>query len=114
MITFMQQHVITREKSIVPRLNLLRACGVVFSPRPLTALPLFGSKGIIAENIRHEQRKIVKYNQLVANMVILYNVEKMTRVLKDLAHDGVEINKVLLGALPHTGTRISTVLGITT
>lgn len=29
----------------------------------------------------HEQRKIVKYNQLVANLVILHNVERMTRVL---------------------------------
>jgi len=43
----------------------------------------FGGEGIIAENIRHEQRKVVKNNQLVANMVILYNVEKMTHVLKD-------------------------------
>ena len=31
----------------------------------------FGGDGIIAENIRHEQRKVVKYNQLVANMVCL-------------------------------------------
>lgn len=27
----------------------------------------FGGDGIIAENIRHEQHKVVKYNQLVAN-----------------------------------------------
>ena len=59
----------------------------------------FGGEGIIAENVRHEQRKIVKYNQLVANIVILYNVEKMTHVLKDLAHEGVDINKELLNGL---------------
>lgn len=47
-------------------------------------MAVFWRGRIIAENVRHEQRKIVKYNQLVANMVILYNVEKMTRVLKDL------------------------------
>lgn len=34
---------------------------------------MFGGE-VIAENLRHEQRKVIKYNQLVANMVILYNV----------------------------------------
>lgn len=36
---------------------------------------MFGGDGIIAENLRHEQRKVIKYNQLVANMVILHNVQ---------------------------------------
>lgn len=44
----------------------------------------FGGEGIIAENVQHEQRKIVRYNQLVANLVILHNVEQMTRVLAEL------------------------------
>src|SRR3546814_9899587 len=35
----------------------------------------FANDGIIAENIRHEQRKVVKYNHLVANMVILRSEE---------------------------------------
>jgi len=35
---------------------------------------MFGGE-VIAENVRHEQRKVIKYNQLVANMVILYNVQ---------------------------------------
>jgi TnpA family transposase len=30
----------------------------------------FGGEGEIAENLRHEQLKIIKYNHLVANMVI--------------------------------------------
>jgi len=68
----------------------------------------FGGEGIIAENVRHEQRKIVKYNQLVANMVILYNVEKMTRVLKDLAGEGVVISKDLLNGLsPYRNSNIN-------
>ena len=68
----------------------------------------FGGEGIIAENVRHEQRKIVKYNQLVANMVILYNVEKMTRVLKDLSREGVVINKELLNRLsPYRNSNIN-------
>lgn len=31
----------------------------------------FGGEGVIAENVRHEQRKAIKYNHLVANLVIL-------------------------------------------
>ena len=41
----------------------------------------FGGEGEIAENLRHEQRKVIKYNHLVANMVILHNVVGMSRVL---------------------------------
>ena len=68
----------------------------------------FGGEGIIAENVRHEQRKIVKYNQLVANMVILYNVEKMTHVLKGLSREGVVINKELLNGLsPYRNSNIN-------
>ncbi|MDF5375974.1 Tn3 family transposase [Vibrio parahaemolyticus] len=59
----------------------------------------FGGEGIIAENIRHEQRKIVKYNQLVANMVILHNVEQMTQALKTFSDDGQDITKDILGGL---------------
>jgi len=38
---------------------------------------------VIPENLRHEQRKIIKYNHLVANMVILYNVQWISRKLKE-------------------------------
>ena len=59
----------------------------------------FGGEGIIAENIRHEQRKVIKYNHLVANMVILHNVVGMTRVLKELRDEGVEVNAEILAGL---------------
>lgn len=59
----------------------------------------FGGEGIIAENIRHEQRKVVKYNHLVANMVILHNVVGMSRVLKALQEEGVQINQAILEGL---------------
>jgi len=59
----------------------------------------FGEEGIIAENIQHEQRKIVKYNQLVSNLIILYNVEQMTSVIKSLKEEGIEINPELLAGL---------------
>lgn len=59
----------------------------------------FGGEGIIAENVRHEQRKIIKYNQLVANLVILHNVEAMTRVLRALQTEGEPIDEDVLGGL---------------
>ena len=45
---------------------------------------LFGGEGVIAENLRHEQRKIIKYNHLVANLLILYNVSAMTKTIGEL------------------------------
>jgi TnpA family transposase len=34
----------------------------------------FGGEGVIAENDRDKQRKVIKYNHLVANCLIFYNV----------------------------------------
>ncbi|VWD64204.1 transposase Tn3 family protein [Burkholderia lata] len=60
---------------------------------------MFGSEGVIAENVRREQRKIIKYNQLVANMVILYNVQWMSRRLKELQAKGHPIDAEVLKSL---------------
>lgn len=59
----------------------------------------FGGDGIIAENIRHEQRKVIKYNHLVANMIILHNVDGMTKVLKELRDEGHDITEEVLAGL---------------
>jgi len=68
----------------------------------------FGGEGIIAENVQHEQRKIVRYNQLVANLVILHNVEQMTRVLAELRQDGASISpEVLAGLSPYRTSHIN-------
>ena len=68
----------------------------------------FGSEGIIAENVRHEQRKIIKYNHLVANMLILHNVEQMSRVLRTLRQEGQPIDKELLpGLAPYRRSHIN-------
>jgi len=48
----------------------------------------FGGEGVIAENLRDEQRKIIKYNHLVANLTILHNVQGMTKIFKDLKNEG--------------------------
>lgn len=68
----------------------------------------FGGGGIIAENIRHEQRKLVKYNHLVVNLVILHNVHNMTIVLRGLQEEGVTINpEVLAGLSPYRTAHIN-------
>lgn len=64
-----------------------------------TKWAFFGGQGIIQENILHEQRKVIGYNHLVANMVILHNVEQMSRVLAQLKEEGIEISEEVLGGL---------------
>jgi TnpA family transposase len=68
----------------------------------------FGGDGIISENMRHEQRKVVKYNHLVANMIILHNVHEMTRVLKRIQSQGyVLTEQVLKGLAPYRREHIN-------
>jgi len=73
-----------------------------------TQWAFFGGKGIIAENIRHEQQKVVGYNHIVANMVILYNVEHMSRVLTELREEGIDITpEILAGLSPYRTSHIN-------
>jgi TnpA family transposase len=41
----------------------------------------FGGEGVIRQNNREEQCKVIRYNYLVANLVVFHNVVSMTRVL---------------------------------
>jgi hypothetical protein len=60
---------------------------------------LFGGEGVIAENRREEQRKIIKFNHLIANSVILYNVFVVSKELQKLALEGREFEAQLRPAL---------------
>ena len=51
----------------------------------------FGNKGIIAENTRDQQRKIIRYGHLVANALIFMNVHDQTMIMNDLVKEGIEI-----------------------
>ena len=42
---------------------------------------------LIAENDRDRQRKLIKYNHLVANCLIFHNVQALTRALQQLARE---------------------------
>jgi TnpA family transposase len=60
---------------------------------------MFGSEGIITENDREAQRKTIRYNHLVANCIIFYNVCAMTRVLHDLTQEGYSVDEDAVAAL---------------
>jgi TnpA family transposase len=49
----------------------------------------FGGAGLIAASARDEQRKMIKYNHLVANLLIFHTAVGMTRALDRIAADGL-------------------------
>ena len=53
----------------------------------------FANGGKISANLRHEQIKIVKYNHLLANFAILYNVNAMTETFNQLKSEGYNITR---------------------
>jgi len=59
----------------------------------------FGGGGVIAENDRGEQRKIIKYNHLLANCLIFHNACMMTRALHKLRAEGVRVDPDAVAAL---------------
>ena len=59
----------------------------------------FGGDGTITENDSDEQRKIIKYNHLVANCVIFHNVFTLSRVLHDLQREGYSLEASAVAAL---------------
>jgi len=53
----------------------------------------FANGGLIAENLKAEQTKIIKYNHLLANIVTLYNVNEMTQVFNQMKAEGFDIKE---------------------
>ncbi len=58
----------------------------------------FANGGKIPANLKHEQSKIVKYNHLLANFAILYNVNAMTEVFNQLKSEGHNITREHMAA----------------
>jgi len=48
----------------------------------------FGGDGVIAENVRDEQRKFIKYNHLVANLLTFHTLVTITSALRQLLQEG--------------------------
>jgi TnpA family transposase len=59
----------------------------------------FGGEGIIAENNRQRQRKMIKYNHLVANCLIFYNVFQLTHILHEYMQEGNSLDEEVLSDL---------------
>lgn len=59
----------------------------------------FGGGGLLMENVRDEQRKFIKYNHLVANLLSFHTLVTMSKALKQLQQDGNHINKETLERL---------------
>lgn len=53
----------------------------------------FGGEGVIRENNLDDQTKSVKYNDLLANIVILQNTIDMENVVKQLKNEGLDVSK---------------------
>jgi TnpA family transposase len=59
----------------------------------------FGGEGVIADNDPEEQEKAIKYNDLVANAVILQNVIDQSRILYELKAEGHSVKRADVAAL---------------
>jgi TnpA family transposase len=59
----------------------------------------FGGEGVISSNNREEQRKIIRYNHLVANSLIFYNVFEISRILNQLQQEGYPVEPEAIAAL---------------
>jgi hypothetical protein len=54
---------------------------------------------VIAENTRDEQRKFIKYNHLVANLLVFHNIVTLSRALDRLQADGLKASAQAMSAL---------------
>ena len=59
----------------------------------------FGGDGVIATNNREEMRKRIRYNHLIANCLIFYNVSQISRILNELKQEGFKIDPEAIAAL---------------
>jgi TnpA family transposase len=59
----------------------------------------FGGDDVIAENIRDEQRKFIKYNHLVANILAFHNIVAMTKAIDRLKAEGQQVSDEVIAAL---------------
>lgn len=62
----------------------------------------FGGGGVISDNMRPNQRKIIRFNHLLANILIFHTVVYQTKAINKLRSLGTEIpNEILSGISPY-------------
>jgi TnpA family transposase len=59
----------------------------------------FGESGLVAEGVRDEQRKLVKYNHLISNLLIFHTNVMMTRALEQMAVERIAVDNAALAGL---------------
>lgn len=61
-----------------------------------------GGGGVIGDNMQFSQRKIIKFNHLLANMLIFHTVVHQTKAINKLRNLGVDIpDEMLSGFAPY-------------
>jgi TnpA family transposase len=60
---------------------------------------VYFASDLIQENVRDEQLKVIKYNHLIANLLIFHNCQSMTQALKELQDEGMVLTREMLRAL---------------
>ena len=60
---------------------------------------VYFASDLIQENVRDEQLKVIKYNHLIANLLIFHNCKSMTQALKELQDEGLTLTPEILQAL---------------
>lgn len=62
----------------------------------------FGGGGVIGDNMQFSQRKIIKFNHLLANMLIFHTVVHQTKAINKLRSIGIDIpDEMLSGFAPY-------------
>jgi TnpA family transposase len=62
----------------------------------------FGGGGVISDNMRPNQRKVIRFNHLLANILIFHTVVYQTKAVNKLRSLGAEIpNEILTGISPY-------------
>jgi len=59
----------------------------------------FGKNATIASNDREDQRKSIKFNHLVSNLIILHNADSMTKAINELNAKNIPVSNEVKSAL---------------
>lgn len=71
----------------------------------------FYNNGMIQEKLRHALDKIIAYNHLVANLVILHNVDAMSKAINKLKWQSCQVGTEILSSLSPNRTEHINLLG---
>ncbi|RAP37753.1 hypothetical protein DID80_03555 [Candidatus Marinamargulisbacteria bacterium SCGC AAA071-K20] len=80
-------------QTLIKRQSILSSTTNVESFHAFCKWFFFGSLGVISSNYFDEQEKAIKYNSLIANIVMLQNVVDMSAIIQELESEGMTINK---------------------